>query len=162
MIVLSEFIVQLLVEKGVGVELGEVGRHVGPILVNARSDCGDVHVDQERIISINLIKFVLSEVLGVDIVLNIHVFVGKDHVGGVSGVAGSLEVVDLQILILFLRVEVEEKAAVAHDLGIGIGGQGGLLFLAQFFLQATGGQLLLDNLVDLILYFSHLGVIKTK
>jgi hypothetical protein len=101
----------------------------------------------------------LSQILGVDIVLNIAVLVGKDHVGVPVLVAGCLEVVDLQVFIYLVRIILEEVAAVRGHLTVYVALQGGELLSTNKVLELTLTDFLLDELINLTFGLVHFWVL---
>ena len=94
-VVLKEHVVQVAwVGKGWS-NLVHVWWNIACLVDYAWSHLGDVHIDQKTVVSINLEKFILSQILGVNIMLDVAVLMGKDNIWMSILVSWGLKVVNL-------------------------------------------------------------------
>ena len=98
MIMLEEHVVQLWVASEAGSPLIHVRWNVANFVDNSWSNLGDVHINQEAVVGVDLKKLVLGKVFGVNILLDIAYLMGQDDVRVSGVVSWSLEIVDFQVL----------------------------------------------------------------
>lgn len=98
MIMLEEHVVQHWLTSKAGSPLIHVRRNVADFVDNAWSNLGDVHINQEAVVGVDLKKLVLGKVFGVNILLDITYLMGQDDVRVSGVVSWSLEIVDFQVL----------------------------------------------------------------
>ena len=143
MVVLKEHVIQM---KWIGKSwsnLIHVWWNVARLINNTRSNLSDVHIDQKTVISINFEQFVFSQFFGVQIMLDVTVLVGKDHVWMSVLVSWSFKIVDLKVLALFVFINAKVEITFGSNLGISV-----LLESLHFFL----GELILESqLVNFVL-----------
>jgi len=128
--------------------LVEVGRDVALLLNHAGPDLGDVHVDHKAVVAIDLEQFVLGQILGVDVVLDVHMFVGQDYVRVSERVTWGLNVEYLEVLVHLLLVHLEVVITPRSNLAKSVRCQGLGLLLGKLLLKPCQSELLLDELVD--------------
>jgi hypothetical protein len=129
-VVLEEHVIQM---KWVGESwsnLVHVWWDIASLINNSRSNLSDVHIDQKTVISINFEQFIFSQFLGVHIMLDITVLVGKDHIWMSVLVSWSLKIVDLKVLALFGLINAKVEITFGSNLGICV-----LLESLHFFLR---------------------------
>jgi hypothetical protein len=80
-VVLEEHVVQVQRLNEVGVYLVEMRWNVALLLDNTRTHLSNVHINHQAVVAVNLEEFVFSQILGVHEVLDVHMFVRKNHVG---------------------------------------------------------------------------------
>lgn len=117
-----------------------------------RSDLSNVHVYKESVVAIDLKKFVLGQVFGIDVVLDVNVLVRQDVLGLVVLVAGSSHVVNLDVLALLVFINVKIKVAVGKHFCCSGGNQG---FSVDFFFELMESKFLGDDIVDFVFDFFY-------
>jgi hypothetical protein len=86
------------------------------LLINdAWSNLSDVHVDQQTVVTVDFIKFVLIEISGVDIVLDVHMLVWKDDIRVSVRISRCVSVVDSEVFIHFIFVKLEIIVAIGNN-----------------------------------------------
>ena len=132
-----------------------VWRDVADLIDLAWSDLSDVHIDHETVVAIDLHKLFLVQVLGVKVVLNISVLVGKNDVRVSELVAWRLHVGHSNVLVDFVGIEAEVEVRVGSNLVKSISLKGKLVVLAHFLFETSEFELLLNELVDFGLDLFH-------
>lgn len=117
---LEEHVVQVQVALEASGHLIEVGWNVADLIDDTGSNLGDVHVNEEAVVSVNLEELVLGQIFGVNVVLNIAVLMGQDDIGMSEVVSWSLKIDDLQVLRHFACVIREVIVAIGGHLSVHI------------------------------------------
>ena len=104
-----------------------------------------MQVSQERVVAIQLHQLILVVRININRVRNTDVFVWQDVLRMTILVAWSVEVMNLQILRLFVLINCEEEVLLRDDFLVLVGGEflcGKLVFELKFV------YFLLDDVVD--------------
>jgi hypothetical protein len=150
-VVLEEHVVQMEIVSIGRSNLVHVWWNVANFVINAWSHLSNVHIDQETIVSVDFEKLVLSEVLGIKVVLNITMLVRKDYIRVLKFVSWSFEIVDLKILRLLVLIKTEIVVALSSYLIISISLKSNLFFLCKLVLKAHFLHFLLEQFSNLVL-----------
>jgi hypothetical protein len=76
---LKEHVIQMLILVLCNLKHVEVGRDVVMVNQILRSDLADVQVNQVAVVSIDLKQLFICETLCVNVVLDVDMFMGKNH-----------------------------------------------------------------------------------
>lgn len=98
---------------------------------DAWSDLRDVHVNQQTVVPVDFKEFVLSQVLDVNVVLHVHMFMRQNHVGVSVSITWSVKVMHFQVLPYFVFVKLKVKAAIRCNFLVDIRLKGLLFFQAK-------------------------------
>ena len=131
-------------------ELVEFLRDVALGIEVVWSDLRDVHINQVRVVRVNVQHLVLIVAVDVDGVLHIEDLMWQDDLWVAVLVSGGLEVVKLQIPLILLLVDLEEEVFPRDDLVVGLSGES---LLRNLVLELDSLDLLLNDLVDFLLEF---------
>lgn len=111
-----------------------------------RTDLGNVHINQQRVVAVNFEKLLLGHVC-VNVVINVDVLVRKNHVGAVGGVTWHFGVVHLVVRQLFVFVNSKVEAFLCDDFLVGVVDQSGLV---NTFVEFKSFDFLLNDSVNLV------------
>ena len=145
----------------VSVHLVHVRRHVALFLNDAGTDLSDMHVDHETIVSVDFEKLIVSEILGIKEVLDIHMLVWQNNVRVSVLVSRSLQVEHAEVFVLLVLVNTKEEVALGGNLLESVTFEGLLLFSRKLVLETGQLNFLLDELVDTGLDTANLRVIRS-
>jgi hypothetical protein len=159
-VVLEEHVVQVQRLNEVGVYLVEMRWNVALLLDNTRTHLSNVHINHQAVVAVNLEEFVFSQILGVHEVLDVHMFVRKNHVGVSELVTRSFKVVDSQVLVPLVLVDAEEEIALGCNLLESVTLESLLLFGRELILETGQLKLVLDELVNSSLNCCNLTVVS--
>mmetsp|Transcript_4450 Transcript_4450/g.7592 ORF Transcript_4450/g.7592 Transcript_4450/m.7592 type:complete len:349 (+) Transcript_4450:618-1664(+) len=148
MVVSVEHVADRVVVLFEGIYGEHVGRHILLVIQVSGPDLGDVKVDHHAVEGVDLSHLLGSEGLCIHVILNIDTTVGYDDIGSAVGVAGGIEVVDLDVLVLLVLVEIKVHALFGDHLFQGQARHGGLLLLRNLLLEIVQPQLVVQELLD--------------
>lgn len=140
-------------------EVVQMAWHVANLIDDSWSHLSDVHVDHQTVVSVDLVKLLRSQILCFDIVLDVNMLVGQDHVRVPVLISWGLKVVDLQVVVDLVLIVVEVEVALGGHLLVGLGCEATQLFLGKLVLEALKLDFVLDKLVDLGLNLGYLTVV---
>ena len=119
-VVLKVNVVKLWVTSSSGLLLVESFWDVTLLVEILWSDLGDVHVDQIGIVGINVQHLVSIVSVNVNWVLNMEVFMWKNHMWMTMLVSRSFHIENLQIPVFFLLIDLEEEVFPGNYLVVGL------------------------------------------
>ena len=101
-----------------------MSRNISLLIDYTRSYLRNMHVDHQAIVSIDLGKFVISKIFGVDVMLDIAMFMGENNIGMSVFVTRCFEVKHLQVLFNFGLINTEIEVLLRSYLSISFFFQG--------------------------------------
>jgi len=97
MVMLEEHVVQIEHIRETWCELVHVWWDIAHFLDDSWSHLGDMHIDEETVVSINFNKLVLAQIFGIDVILNITVLMWQNNIWVSIFVSWCLKIVDLKV-----------------------------------------------------------------
>ncbi len=117
---IEEHIIQVVVSITDALHLVEMGRNVAHFIKVFRADLTDVEIDHMAIVCVDLSQLFLSEVFGVEPVLNVHMLMRKDNGRVTVVVARSLGIKDLEVLGDLVLINLKEEVGLGLDFAVDI------------------------------------------
>jgi len=130
--------------------LRETCWHVALLIKVLRANLGDVQIDQESVVTVQLHQLLFVVRVDVDWVGHMHMLMWENMLGMSVGIAWRVEVVDLHVLLLLVLIDAEVEVFLRDNLVV--------LACCEFFglklvLELQLLALFLDDLVDAFLDF---------
>ena len=122
---------------------------------DAWSNLGDMHINHEAVVAVDLIKLILSQRGGVDVFLDVNMLERQNHVGVSELVAWSIHVEHLDVLVNLVFVHTEVEVLLGGHLTEGVGSQVLSLFLGDLLFKTGESDFFLDQFVDSLLYLGN-------
>jgi hypothetical protein len=129
--------------------------HVVYFLNDTWSNLGDMHVNKKTVVCINLIELLWSQLIGIDVVLNIAMLMWQDNIWVSMMVTWCLKVNNFQVLFLFIGVKTEEKACIGCNFTISLFLKLTKFFFAQLVSETEFICFLFEKLSNLIFNFCN-------
>ena len=93
-------------------------RNIGCFLNYTGSNLGDMHVDHQAIVCINLNQFFFGEISSVDVILDIAMLMWKNHVWMSEFVSWSIEINNSKILVNLVFINTKVIITFGSDFSI--------------------------------------------
>jgi hypothetical protein len=123
-------------------EEAHMGWNIINFLNDTWSNLSNVHINKKTIISIYFLKFFWSQLLGINIMLNIAVLMRKNNIRVSIFVTWGFKINNFKVFLCFLSVKAKEKAGVGSNFTIRLFLELSKLFLAQLVFETKLSSLL--------------------
>lgn len=134
-----------------GLQLIEVRWDVAKLIQILWSNLWNVQINQVTIVCVDFIELIFSQLLSVEIPLNVNVFVWKNHWRVSVSITWSFLVIDLKVLFSLVFVNAEVEVWSGFDFLVDVAGKSLSFFLVESFLELKEINFLSHQLCDLVL-----------
>ena len=155
MVKLEEAVVQVTIVGFHQFRLVESLGHVAFGIEVFRTDLSNVHVNEQRVVAINLKQLLFCHV-GIQVVVNMNVLMRKNHIRAVGWNARSFGVENLCVVLLFVLINSEVEVLLADHLIVGVCSQ---VLVINETLEFQSFNLLSNDFVNLALDLLQVGVV---